>query len=267
MDERCEKFKEQLAEAQAQAEELKESLDKCQYARQITEREAEINAEKAQAAIEEMQHFVYAVNHDLRQPLRSILTNAQLLERKRPQDSEMKEYTSPIIEGATEINALVESLVSFSRVGISQRRSLIRLDIVLQLALLKVQKLVKESSAQITFRDLPEAEVDESQFTQVFEHLLTNSIKYRGEETPNIEVSAQGDTDAYRISVRDNGVGIKSDYHQAVFAPFKRLHGKSIPGSGLGLAICRKIVTAHGGKIWVESDGESGSTFHFTVPM
>ena len=257
----------QLAETQGQVDELRKSLDQCLHARQITEREAEINAEKAQTAIEEMQHFLYAVNHDLRQPLRSILTNAQLLERKRPQDNELKEYTSPIIEGASEINALVESLVSFSRVGTTQRRSLIRLDIVMQLALLKVQKLVKESNAQITYRDLPEAEVDESQFTQVFEHLLTNSIKYRSEEVPNIEVSAQEDTNVFKISVRDNGVGVKSDYHQTVFAPFKRLHGKNIPGVGLGLSICKKIVTAHGGKIWVESDGQNGSTFHFTVPV
>jgi signal transduction histidine kinase len=257
----------QFAEAQGQVEELRKSLDHCSHARQITEREAEINAEKAQTAIEEMQHFLYAVNHDLRQPLRSILTNAQLLERKRPQDSELKEYTSPIIEGANEINTLIESLVSFSRVGTIQRRSLIRLDIVLQLALLKVQKLVKESNAQITYRDLPEAEVDESQFAQVFEHLLTNSIKYRSEEAPNIEVSAQEDTNAFKISVRDNGVGVEPDYHQTVFAPFKRLHGKNIPGVGLGLSICKKIVTAHGGKIWVESDGQNGSTFHFTVPV
>ncbi|MBV9224805.1 MAG: hypothetical protein JOY85_12290 [Acidobacteriaceae bacterium] len=262
-----ESLEEQLAEARRQSEELKKTLDTCLDARKITEREAEINAEKAQSAIEEMQHFIYAVNHDLRQPLRSILTNAQLLERRRSDDSELKEYTSPIIEGATEINTLIESLVSFSRVGSLQRRSLIKLDIVLQLALLKVQKLVKESQAQIRFKNLPEAEVDESQFTQVFEHLLSNSIKYRGEETPNIEVSAQEDTDAYKISVRDNGVGIKPDYHQAVFAPFKRLHGKDIPGVGLGLSICKKIVTAHGGKIWVESDGQKGSTFHFTVPV
>ncbi|MBV8708136.1 MAG: hypothetical protein JO028_13190 [Acidobacteriaceae bacterium] len=262
-----ESLEEQLAEARRHAEELKKTLDTCLDARKITEREAEINAEKAQSAIEEMQHFIYAVNHDLRQPLRSILTNTQLLERRRSDDSELKEYTSPIIEGATEINTLIESLVSFSRVGSLQRRSLIKLDIVLQLALLKVQKLVKESQAQIRFKNLPEAEVDESQFTQVFEHLLSNSIKYRGEETPNIEVSAQEDTDAYKISVRDNGVGIKPDYHQAVFAPFKRLHGKDIPGVGLGLSICKKIVTAHGGKIWVESDGQKGSTFHFTVPV
>lgn len=256
----------QLAEAQGRAEELRKSLDECLQARQITEREAEINAEKAQAAIEEMQHFLYAVNHDLRQPLRSILTNAQLLERRRPQDSELKEYTSPIIEGASEINTLVESLVNYSRVGTTQRRSLIRLDIVLQLALLKVQKMVKESNAQITYQDLPEAEVDESQFAQVFEHLLSNSIKYRGGEPPNIEVSAQEDTNSYKISVRDNGVGVKPDYHQTIFTPFKRLHGKDIPGMGLGLSICKKIVIAHGGKIWVESDGQNGSTFHFTVP-
>jgi signal transduction histidine kinase len=257
----------QLPEAQGQVEELRKSLDECRRARQITEREAEINAEKAQSAIEEMQHFLYAVNHDLRQPLRSILTNAQLLERKRSQDSELKEYTSPIIEGAGEINTLIESLVNFSRVGATQRRSLIRLDIVLQLALLKIQKIVKESNARITYRDLPEAEVDESQFAQIFEHLFSNSIKYRSGGPPEIEVSAQEDTDGYRISVRDNGVGVKPDYHQTIFAPFKRLHGKEIPGMGLGLSICKKIVIAHGGKIWVESDGQNGSTFHFTVPM
>ena len=266
MDERHENLEEQLAEAKKQVAELRKSLDKCSHTQKITEREAEINAEKAQSAIEEMQHFLYAVNHDLRQPLRSILTNAQLLERKRPQDRELKEYTSPIIEGAGEINTLVESLVSYSRVGTTQRRSLIRLDIALQLALLKIGKLVKENNAQVTYKDLPEAEVDESQFAQVFEHLLSNSLRYRGESSPDIQVSAQEDANAFKISVRDNGVGVKPDYHETIFAPFKRLHGKSIPGAGLGLAICKKIVTAHGGKIWVESDGQNGSTFHFTVP-
>jgi len=101
----------------------------------------------------------------------------------------------------------------------------------------------------------------------MFQQIIGNALKFRGAEAPRIEVTAQEEPEQVVVSVHDNGPGVEPKYHEAVFTPFKRLHGREVPGTGLGLAMCRKIVHAHGGKIWVESDGQHGSTFKFTIPV
>jgi light-regulated signal transduction histidine kinase (bacteriophytochrome) len=137
----------------------------------------------------------------------------------------------------------------------------------LQPALFKLAVQIRESGAEITCGDLPEVQADDAQLAQVFEQLIKNAIAFRSNEPPRIEITAEEGTDASLVSVRDNGIGIDARFHDFVFSPFKRLHGKEVPGAGLGLAICRKIIGAHGGRIWVESDGTHGSTFKFTVPF
>jgi light-regulated signal transduction histidine kinase (bacteriophytochrome) len=165
------------------------------------------------------------------------------------------------------MNALVRDLLTYSRTGNASELSPLNLNAPLQWALLKLAGVIQEAGAQITSGNLPRALGDEQQIVIVFEQLITNSIRFRGPESPRIEISGETDDDGCTIAVRDNGSGIKAEYHEKVFQPFQRLHSKGIAGSGLGLAICRKIVRSHHGKIWVESDGEHGSAVKFTLPM
>ncbi len=216
---------------------------------------------------EEWQKFVYAAFHDLREPLRSISAFAQLLERQRAEDKDAAELKAFIIEGVERVNTLIEDVLTYVRTGNSQHRTLLNLRSVVQWAMLNLDKTIRETGAKITCRELPEVLVDESQFVQLFQQLLSNALKYRSADPPQIEVSAREEEDAHVISVVDNGVGIEPEYNERIFGAFKRLQGREVSGSGLGLALCRKIVEAHGGKIWVESNGRHGSAFRFTVPI
>jgi light-regulated signal transduction histidine kinase (bacteriophytochrome) len=172
-----------------------------------------------------------------------------------------------VIEGAGRATALVQALLAYSRAGNALRRAMVNLSAAIQPAVFKVADRIRESGAKISYGDLPEVLADEAQLTQVFEQLLKNAIAFRSTEEPRIEIAVEQGSDAYTISVRDNAEGIESRFHEYIFAPFKRLHGKEVPGAGLGLAMCRKIIGAHGGRMWVESDGAQGSTFKFTVPF
>ncbi len=247
-------------------EQLKETHARCLEELAAARREVQENAEAARAAQDELQYFVYAASHDLQQPLRSIGTHAQLLQREFSKDERAREFTAVIIDSATQMNTLIRDLLTYSRTGNVSELAPINLNAPLQWALLKLDSLIQETGAQITSGKLSEALGDEKQIVTIFEQLLTNSIRYRGPESPRIEISCEIGEDDCTVSVRDNGAGIKAEYYDKVFQPFQRLHSKEIPGSGLGLAICRKIVRAHHGKIWVESDGEHGSAVKFTLP-
>jgi len=217
-----------------------------------------------------METLAYAVAHDLKSPLRSMSSFSQLLTRRLPDDPDIREYAGHIIAGASEMQAVIDAiqkLASIARPKKANHRIAIRLDVILQLALLGLQTKLKDAGAEVHFENLPEVTVDESQFKELFENLIGNSILYRGSESPRIEIRGEETGDEYTISVRDNGVGIEEQYHEKVFKPFSRLHNKDYPGVGLGLTISRKIVETHGGRMWVESDGQSGSTFRFTLPI
>ena len=211
--------------------------------------------------------LIYAAAHDLRQPLRTMTAYTQMLQRQCAQDPEASELTAFIVSAANEINTLIDDLLTYSRIEGSPARKMIALDSVVQWAIVSLDKLIRACDARITYSGLPELPIEESQFVQLFQRLFSNALRFRSNEAPQIHVSAEEESEAYIVSVRDNGQGIDGRYHQQIFQPFKRLHGSETPGSGLGLAICRKIVEAHGGKIWVESDGAHGSVFKFTVPV
>lgn len=113
---------------------------------------------------------------------------------------------------------------------------------------------------------MPKLIANPGHLIQIFQNLIGNGLKYRGEDPPRIAVSATKGDEEWIFSVTDNGIGIAPDYHEKIFIPFKRLHGQQYPGSGVGLAICRRIVERHGGRIWVESEPGRGATFYFSVP-
>lgn len=260
-------LEEELREAREENTRLKAANERLQKECKDAEELAERNLGAVQAANEELQQFAYAASHDLQEPLRSIATYAQLLERRYTLDAEASEYTHFIVDGVNRMNLLIRDLLTYSRTGHSPKRTMVDLGALVQWSMLNLQQAIQDTEAEVTYEGLPELSVDESQMVQLFQNLLSNGLKYNGGKPPKIHITAEEGPEHYTILVADSGEGIEPRFHKQVFGVFKRLHGRDVPGTGIGLALCRKIVESHGGQIWVESDGQNGSTFKFTLPF
>ncbi len=218
----------------------------------------------------ELQHFAYALTHDLQEPLRMVVNFTELLgqEYAGKLGAEADQFISYSVEGALRIEALLKALLAYWEVAERKQNGFAPVDCsaVLAKALLNLQAAIAESGAVVTSGPLPTVIAEEVMLMQVFQNLISNSIKYRSEETPRIHVSAERDAGGWLFAVRDNGIGIDPQDTDRVFGMFKRLHGSEIPGTGIGLALCKKIVERQGGRIWVESEPAKGATFQFTIP-
>lgn len=220
---------------------------------------------------EEFRQFAYAVSHDLREPVRMIVSYAQLLERRyhAQLDGDGADFMQYIMDAAQRMDRLLGDLLTYSHQfrTLDQPLEIVDAEAALQGALLMIDAAIKSSGARITNDPLPSVPLDFAQLTQVFRQLIANAITFRGTEPPTIHISATEVGDAVQFSVRDNGLGIDPQYHEQIFGVFKRLHGREVPGTGMGLAIVKRIVEQRGGKVWVESAPGQGATFHFTVPL
>jgi two-component system CheB/CheR fusion protein len=218
----------------------------------------------------ELQHFAYALTHDLQEPLRMVVNFTELLGREYAGKlgQEADKFISYSVEGALRIEALLRALLAYWEVSGREHDSSASIDCgaVLAKALLNLQAAIAESGAIVTSDPLPTVVAEEVMLIQLFQNLISNSIKYRGEEVPRIHVSAEKEGDGWLFAVRDNGIGIDPQDTGRVFGMFRRLHGTEIPGTGIGLALCKKIVERKGGRIWVESEAGRGATFKFTIP-
>ena len=167
------------------------------------------------------------------------------------------------------MQALIQDLLAYSRAGaIGEALRKISSEKALKEALTNLRVTIEESGAVVTHDALPAITTDDTQLAQIFQNLVGNAIKYRGAEVPHVHVSAEKNGGKEWIfSVRDNGLGIDPQYFERIFTLFQRLHGrKEFEGTGIGLAICKKILERLGGRIWVESQPEKGSTFYFALP-
>ncbi len=220
---------------------------------------------------EELQQFAYVASHDLQEPLRTVSVYAQLLAAryKGQLQGDADQFISFIVESAERMERLIHDLLDFSRVEARGADFFTKVDcdMVLDDAIRNLGSLIEESGATVVRERLPQVTGDAIQLTRLFQNLLVNAIKYRSEEAPRIQVAAQGGDREWRFSVRDNGIGIEPQYAEKVFGVFKCLQPRDRnAGSGMGLAICRKIVSRHEGRIWVESELGKGATFCFTLP-
>jgi signal transduction histidine kinase len=218
----------------------------------------------------DLEQFAYVASHDLQEPLRMVTAYTQLLrERYRGKlDENADKYIGYASEGALRMQTLIQDLLAYSRAGHKGSTSgRIDCDAAMAEVMMSLDATIRESGAVVTYEALPIVWSDRSQITQLFQNLIANAIKFRGEEPPVISVQVEKSGEECLFSVRDNGIGIAPDYAENVFVVFQRLHTRTeYPGNGIGLAICKKIVERWGGKIWVESEVGHGSTFKFTLP-
>ncbi len=219
----------------------------------------------------ELEQFAYIASHDLQEPLRVIAGYVNLLEDRYADklDQDARDFIGYATDAAHRMRALINDLLQYSRVE-THGNPFERMDCnrALSEALADLEVSVSESDAEVTADPLPEVIGDHIQITHLFENLISNAIKFRKDDCPpKIHVSCGRAEDSWQISVADNGTGIRPRYQERIFGMFKRAHKRSkYPGTGIGLALCLKIVERHGGRIWVESAVDQGSTFHFTIP-
>jgi len=220
---------------------------------------------------EELQQFAYVASHDLQEPLRTVSIYAQLLAKRYRSElaGDADQFIKYIVEGSERMEKLIHDLLDFSRVDARATDSFTRTscDEALNDAIRSVQPLLEESGAVLTREPLPWVTGDSIQLARLFQNLLVNSIKYRKEDAPRIHIAAKIQDGEHLLSVQDNGIGIEPQYSEKVFGIFRCLQPRDKnSGSGMGLAICRKIVSRHEGRIWVESTLGNGATFYFTLP-
>ena len=220
---------------------------------------------------EELQQFAYIASHDLREPLRTVSIYAQLLARryKGKLEGDADQFIQFIVQNAERMERLVHDLLDFSRIDVRGMDFFTRTscDKALEDAVSNIGPLIAETGAAMVSDPLPDVMGDAVQLTRLFQNLLVNSIKYRSAEVPRIQITSQEKGDEYLISVTDNGIGIEPQYAEKIFGIFRVLQPRDrSSGSGMGLAICRKIVTRHSGRIWVESALGQGATFYWTLP-
>jgi light-regulated signal transduction histidine kinase (bacteriophytochrome) len=226
--------------------------------------------QELQRSNNELEQFAYVASHDLQEPLRAVAGMVQLLGQryKGKLDERADEYIDHAVEASGRMQSLINDLLDYSRVGrLAKPFTSTNLERLLDAALANLQLAVQESGAQITHDPLPTLMVDASQLTQVFQNLIGNAIKFRGERSLQIHVSASQVENEWRIGIHDNGIGIEPQYFERIFLIFQRLHTRrEYAGTGIGLSLCKKIIERHHGQIWVESQPGQGSTFYFKIP-
>ncbi|MCL6752956.1 GAF domain-containing protein [Nostoc sp. CCCryo 231-06] len=250
---------------------------------QLLQKETQQSQELARSNAE-LEQFAYVASHDLQEPLRMVTSYLQLLERryKNQLDANADQFINYAVDGARRMQTLINDLLNYSRVS-SRGQPFMRVNcsVVLEQAIANLQIAIQDSKAIVTHDPLPEVMADATQLIQVFQNLIGNAIRFCHHQQPRIHIGVakpDGNLNGESLNVipsvdeclfwvRDNGIGLESQYAERIFIIFQRLHGRDkYPGTGIGLAICKKIIERHGGRIWVESKLGQGSTFYFTIP-
>jgi len=220
---------------------------------------------------EELENFTKVASHDLQEPLRMVASYCRLLQRRYQGklDSDADEFIGYAVEGADRMQRLVNDLLGYSRVGRHGTNfELLPAAKIVETALKNLQTAIADSGAQVALGELPVIAGDPTQLVQLFQNLIGNAVKFRGDRAPAIRIDAvPADGNWVEVTVADNGIGIEPEFVERVFLIFQRLHPReAYEGTGIGLAIVKKVVENHGGRVWIESKPGQGTCFHFTLP-
>jgi light-regulated signal transduction histidine kinase (bacteriophytochrome) len=256
--------------------EVNGARDVVQLGQDIDRMRRRILAEAAelQRSNAELEQFAYVASHDLQEPLRKVASFCQLLEQRYSGqlDERAEQYIGFAVDGARRMQELINDLLAFSRVGRADKPlAPVDCDGIVRTARANLSALIDETGATVDVGPLPVVNGDPGLLSLVFQNLIANALKFRGDDPPRVSVSARPDGDAWEFTCRDNGIGIEPEYADRIFVIFQRLHSRAAyDGTGIGLAMCRKIVEHHGGRIWLSTDDPErpgpGSTFRFTLP-
>ncbi len=265
-------FNEMLAGIQSRDNELRKSLaDRDEALEKLAHLNRELwrSNEELERSNADLERFAFVASHDLQEPLRMMSVYSQLLERRYPDArGEVGSYIGQIVGGARRMRDLLLDLLTYMEIATvpDKPAGAVDLNTLLENVKQNLRVSIEESGAMIMSPSLPTVNANEAHLTSLFQNLISNSIKYRSEQSPSIRVTVESDDREYRFGIADNGIGIQPEYHGKIFAAFKRLHGNNISGTGVGLAICQRVVERYGGRIWVQSELGKGATFLFTLP-
>jgi PAS domain S-box-containing protein len=234
------------------------------------ERDLRAANESLTRANQDLEHFAFAAGHDLREPLRMLTAYSQLLVRsiREGRTEQVEQAAQFIVEGAARMERLLSDLLMYTRVTAEEKdpNELVDLNSAVSQAIDNLATTIQQAGAIVTYDALPTVRGRSTHVIELFQNLIENAVKYHSEHTPSVHISAQMVDGAWRLAITDNGIGIETQYREQIFGVFKRLQNRDIPGTGIGLAICRRVVERSGGRIWVESGVNGGSTFYFTLP-
>lgn len=230
-----------------------------------------IELEKYISKNKELERFAYIVSHDLKEPLRTIKAFSEILKNKFSSElkSEANTYIDFIISSSERLTSLVNGILNYSKLEKDEKIfETTDLNLIVKKIFKDLEIVVKEKNANIKVENLPEVYCDPLQIRQLFQNLISNSIKFsRDGVAPEIHLSAKELNNKFLFTLQDNGIGIEEAFQEKAFSMFRQLNPRGkFDGQGIGLALCKRIIERHEGDIWIESDGKTGTTFHFTIP-
>ncbi len=257
-----------LQEQKAQIEQQAADLQQSNLFLQNEIKEKETVQRQLMASNEELEQFAYVASHDLKEPLRTVGSFTQLLYKRHQAhfDETSQEYYGFVVDGVKRMSNLLDDLLALSRLKKTMEMDIVDLNTVLESVCFNLRGQIEKSEGEILVSDLPTIHASRSQLVQLFQNLVSNSLKFKGELPAHVIIGHSERPDTHLFWVKDNGIGVPEEYLDKVFVIFQRLHKRSTyEGTGIGLAICKKVVQNHAGSIWIESREGEGATVYFTI--
>ena len=269
LEKRVEERTHELADSREALLKMMGDLEEEMRVRKLTEESLEQNLVELSRSNRDLEQFAHVASHDLQEPLRMVTSYLQLIEQRYEGklDEDADDFIHFAVDGAIRMKQLITDLLSFSKLGKQgEKLEVLSTQQIFEEVRDDIKIQIEETDAALTCDPLPEVLADKIQLKQLFQNLISNAIKFSGEASPIVHISADRLNGEWEFSIKDNGIGIDPQFFDRIFVIFQRLHSKhEYGGTGIGLAICKKIVEWHGGRIWVESSPGQGATFFFTL--